>query len=217
MNDNTSLWRQSVPTRGHSLDDLRLFAAVARAGGFTAAARSLDVPKQTISRRIALLERSLGVRLLHRTTRRTRLTDVGADFATRCEEIVRLAEEAAHEASSTRSEPSGVLRITADPVLGETFLPDLVVAFAAAWPDVGVEVLLTRRHVDLEGEGFDLAFRIGRRPSPSLDATSLGPARVHFCASPSYLEAHGMPAGPADLERHSCVILDGHDAWPGLL
>ena len=169
------------------LEDMRLFARVAAARSFTGAARQLGIPKQTLSRRVAGLEHALGVRLLHRTTRRLYLTEVGAAYAERCDEVIRMAEEANRSVTDAGEVPKGTLRVTADPVFGEAFLGGVITEFARRWPEVHVEVVLTRRRVDLVEEGFDLAFRVGRVDDPALTATRLGPARVRYCASPRYL------------------------------
>lgn len=199
------------------LEDMRLFAKVAEAKSFTGAARLLGVPKQTLSRRVAELEQALDVQLLHRTTRRLHLTDVGAAYAERCVEIVRLAEDANRAVTDTRQVPRGVLRVTADPVFGEAFVAGLVVEYASRWLEVHVDVVLTRRRVDLVEEGFDVAFRVGRVEDPALTATSLGPARVRYCASPAYLARRGTPASPEDLRAHEClaVVSEGTPVrWP---
>src|SRR5262245_36686415 len=199
------------------IEDMRLFASVADAKSFTGAARRLGMPKQTISRRIAELERALGVDLMHRTTRRLQLTDSGAAYAERCAEIVRLAAEANRSLSDVNEVPHGTLRVTADPVFGEAFLRDLVVDYAKAWPEVRVDVVLTRRRVDLLEEGFDVAFRIGQVDDPALSGVSLGPARVRYCASPEYIARRGAPVTPDDLGRHDCIVVtsDGAPArWP---
>jgi DNA-binding transcriptional LysR family regulator len=199
------------------LEDMRLFAKVAEARSFTSAARLLGVPKQTLSRRVAELEQELGVQLLVRTTRRLHLTDVGAAYAARCAELVRLAEEANHAVTDTLQEPKGVLRVTADPVFGEAFVTGLVVEYARRWPQVQVDVVLTKRHVHLLEEGFDVAFRIGKVEDPALTATSLGPARVRYCASPEYLERRGVPTNPEQLQQHECILVVSEGApvrWP---
>ena len=199
------------------MEDMRLFAAVAEARSFTAAADSLGIPKQTLSRRIARLERALGVQLMHRTTRRLHLSDAGRAYADRCAEIVRIASEANRAVTDAQEIPRGTLRITADPVFGEAFLGDLVIEYAREWPDVAVEVVLTRRRVDLVEEGFDVAFRIGHVDDPALSGVNLGPARVRYCASPAYLARCGVPATPDDLERHECLLVVSDGApmrWP---
>ena len=200
-----------------NLDDLRLFAKVVEAGSFTAAARVLAMPKQTLSRRIAELERELDVQLLRRTTRKLHLTEVGAAYAARCAELVRLAEDAHRAVSDAREEPAGALRITADPLFGELFLAPLAIEFAQRWPRVALDLVLTQRRVDLVDEGFDIAFRIGHIDDSALIATQLGPARIRYCASPAYLAARGTPAEPGDLAHHDCVVLVADSApmrWP---
>lgn len=196
-----------------SLDDMRLFAKVAEAGSFTAAAQIIGMPKQTLSRHIAELERALGVPLMRRTTRSLRLNAVGAAYAERCAEIARNADEANRAVSDAHEAPSGTLRVTADPVFGEAFLGDLVVEYARRWPDVRLDVVLTRRRVDLVEEGFDVAFRVGHVDDASLAGVNLGPARVQYCASPAYVARRGAPKTPADLQRHDCIVV-GSDGTP---
>jgi DNA-binding transcriptional LysR family regulator len=200
-----------------SLDDMRLFAKVAERKSFSAAARELAVPKQTLSRRVAQLEQALGMQLLHRTTRRLHLTDVGAAYAARCAEIVRLAEEADRAVTDTHQEPRGLLRVTADQVFGDAFVTGLVVEYARRWPAVQVDVVLTSRRVDLIEEGFDIGFRVGEVDDAALTATRLGPARVRYCASRSYVARRGEPARPRDLARHDCIVVAGGGGpvrWP---
>ncbi|HZA12956.1 MAG TPA: LysR substrate-binding domain-containing protein [Myxococcaceae bacterium] len=199
------------------LEDMRLFAKVAEARSFTAAGRFLGMPKQTLSRRISELEAALDVQLLHRTTRWLHLTDVGAAYAERCAEIVRMAEEANQVVTDTKQVPRGVLRVTADPVFGEAFVTGLVVEYARRWPQVQLDVVLTRRRVDMVEEGFDVAFRVGRVDESGLTGTRLGPARVRYCASPAYLTRRGTPRRPEDLRAHECILVvsDGTPVrWP---
>ena len=198
------------------LEDMRLFATVAEAKSFTGAARLLGMPKQTVSRRMAELERALGVDLMHRTTRKLRLTDAGAAYAQRCGEIARLAEEANRAASDVHEVPRGTLRITADPVFGDAFLAALVNEYAARWPETRVEVVLTRRRVDLIEERFDAAFRVGRPDDGALTAIELGAARVLYCASPAYVARRGAPSKPAELADHDCLVVSdgGPMRWP---
>jgi DNA-binding transcriptional LysR family regulator len=195
---------------------MRLFAKVAEAKSFTAAARALGIPKQTLSRRVAELERALGVQLMQRTTRRLIVSDAGAAYAERCAEMLRLADEANRLVVDANDVPRGVLRVTADPVFGEAFLGGVLVEYARAWPDVRVEIVLTRRRVDLVEERFDVAFRVGEVGVTSLAGFRLGPARVRYCASRSYVAKHGAPRTPEQLEAHACIVV-GDDAsvrWP---
>jgi DNA-binding transcriptional LysR family regulator len=198
------------------IEDMRLFASVADAKSFTGAARRLGMPKQTISRRIAELERALGVDLIHRTTRRLELTDAGAVYAERCAEIVRLAAEANRSVSDVNDVPHGTLRVTADPVFGDTFVTGLVTDYAKTWPDIRIEVLLTRRRIDLVEERFDIAFRIGQPEDAALRGIALGPARICFCASPAYVARRGAPSKVEEIAQHDCIVVsDGGPArWP---
>jgi DNA-binding transcriptional LysR family regulator len=199
------------------LDDMRLFAAVAAANSFTGAARELEMPKQTVSRRIGELEHELGVQLVLRTTRRMQLTPAGERYAARCAEMVRIADDANRALGDESELPRGTLRITADPLLGEAFLPPIVHELAMRWPDVRLEILLTQRRVDLIEEGFDIAFRIGHVDDDSLEGRALGPARIRFCASPAYLRRRGRPKAPRALADHDCIVVRadlGATSWP---
>jgi DNA-binding transcriptional LysR family regulator len=199
------------------LDDLRLFAMLAELGSFTAAARALAIPKQTLSRRIALLETRLGAQLVHRTTRTLRLSQIGAAYAERCAAIVRAASEANDAVRDADRVPRGVLRISTDPLFGDAFVGDLVIEQALRWPELGIEVSSTRRRVDLIDEGFDVAFRVGRVDDPRLTATALGPARVRYCAAPEYVRRRGRPRSGAELAAHECILVAGPDeavSWP---
>jgi DNA-binding transcriptional LysR family regulator len=198
-----------------SLEDMRLFAAVADAKSITLAARSLRVPKQTLSRRVAGLERALGVELLRRTTRSLSLTPAGIAYAERCAQIVRIAEAANRAASASDDVPRGKLRVTADPIFGEAFVGDLVIEYARRWPEVTIELVLTRRRVDLGEEGFDAAFRVGDVGDEALRGMKLGPARVRYCASPAYLADAPPLVTPKDLARHACILAeDMPPRWP---
>ncbi len=199
------------------LDDMRMFAAIAGSTSFTAAARTLGMPKQTLSRRVAELERALGVELVFRTTRQLQLSDVGVAYAARCAELVQLAAEANDAVLEAGESPRGTLRVSADPVFGEAFLSELIVELARRCPALGVDVQLTRRRVDLIDERFDVAFRIGELDDPALRGFELGPARVRYCASPRYLRRRGAPNTPEALSEHDCIVISsepGAVRWP---
>ncbi|HWB80196.1 MAG TPA: LysR substrate-binding domain-containing protein [Nannocystaceae bacterium] len=144
---------------------------------------------------------------MHRTTRRLQLTEIGAAYAERCEEIVRIAEDANRAASDAQTRPVGNLRITADPVFGEAFLGALVIEYARRHPELRVEVALTRRRVDRLEEGFDVAFRVGQVDEPALAGFALGPARVRYCASAEYVRRRGAPSSPDHLAAHDCIAI----------
>ncbi len=200
-----------------NLDDMRLFAAAADAKSFTDAGRKLGLPKQTLSRRLARLEEQLGVQLMVRSTRRMELTEAGAAYADRCADIVRQAAEATRALTDAQTDPKGILRITADPVFGDAFVSDLAVAYATRFPDVELDVVLTRRHVNLIEEGFDIAFRVGHVAQTGLTATPLMPADVKFCGNPDYFSRYGTPSLPEDLKDHRCILVPSEGTsmrWP---
>lgn len=194
-------------TESISLDDMRIAAALGGAQSFTAVGKALAMPKQTVARRIGQLEESLGVRLVERTTRSFRLTTVGQMYAERCGELIRLAEATNQEARGEATEVSGTLRVTADPLFGELFLPELLAAFAARHPAIRVDAVLTSRLVELAEERFDVAFRIGALADSSLVATRVADARLAFCAAPSYLRRRGRPRHPEELVEHDTIAL----------
>ena len=189
------------------LDDMRLVAELVLAKNFTEVARRLAMPKQTVSRRVAQLESGLGVRLVDRTTRSFRMTAIGRGYAERCMEVMRLADDVNRSVRGEGAEVSGTLRVTADPLFGEQFLPALIAAFAVSHPSVRLDVTLTSRNVDLIEEGFDLAFRVGAPPDPSLVATRIGGTELVFVASAGYAAKHGLPRLPEDLAAHDCIAL----------
>lgn len=209
------------------LDDMRLFARLFHRGtsdaapphleSMSAAARALGVPKQTVSRRLARLERSLGVELVRVTGRVMRLTQPGAAYAARCAEIVRLADDANRETIDAARAVRGVLRVTADPVFGDAFLGALLVDYAARHPEVKLDVVLTRERVDLARERFDVAFRVGAPADAQLHGVRLGVARVRFCANPTWASHRSLPLGPHELAKGDALVVasdGGEPRWP---
>jgi DNA-binding transcriptional LysR family regulator len=188
------------------LNDIMVFVRVVEAGSFTAAARLLGMPKTTVSRRIAALEREVGVRLIQRTTRSLTVTDAGRLYYERSGEALRTIEDANLRLAEARAEPSGTLRISAPVGFGGSFLTGTVTDFLARHPKARVELLLTDDQLNLVEHGIDLAFRTGLLPDSTLVARKLGSTHRILCASPGYLARHGVPALPADLARHDCVI-----------
>jgi DNA-binding transcriptional LysR family regulator len=161
--------------------------------------------KAAVSRHVAELESRLGVRLMHRTTRRLSLTPEGEVFHARCRELLGGVDEAEAEISSRSGEASGVLRINVPFSFGLLHLAPLWVAFMAQHPQVTLDVTLADRVVDLVEEGFDMAVRIARLPSSSLVSRPLTSTRLVLCASPAYLRARGHPAHPAELAGHDVL------------
>ncbi len=187
------------------LNEMAIFAEVAKTGSFTAAAASLGVPKSTVSRKVSNLEARLEARLLQRTTRSLSLTEVGEAYYAQVLVMMRAAREAESVANSLTSGPTGTLRITAPPLLGEVFLWDIAHEYMDLYPEVDVDLMLHMRLVDLVGEGFDLAIRVSRNEDSSLIARILGQTYLVCAASPEYLDTHGRPEHPRDLAHHECM------------
>lgn len=196
------------------LNELAVFSAVVRHGGFTAAATALGMQKSTLSRMVARLEERLETRLLLRTSRQLSVTEAGRVFLERCDEGLRLLDAA--EGVVEPVEPAGTVRMTAMPDFAERFVAPLVAQFAKAHPRVQVELILTTRLVDLVEERVDLAIRSGPLPDSSLVARRIGTARRCLVASPAYLEARGRPRSVSDLVRHDVLAYrttDGAVSW----
>ncbi|TIO06413.1 LysR family transcriptional regulator [Mesorhizobium sp.] len=188
------------------LNDIVVFTRVVEAGSFTAAARLLAMPKTTVSRRIAALEREVGVRLLQRTTRSLNMTDAGRLYYEQSSQALRTLEDANLRLAEARAEPSGTIRISAPVGFSGYFLTQAVVDFLAMFPKTKVELRLTDDKLNLVEDGIDLAFRTGVLQDSTLIARKLGSTHRLLCASPDYLARHGVPEAPADLTGHQCVI-----------
>lgn len=198
------------------LQQLRSFLAVVRAGSFVGAADATGLSKAAVSRHVAELEAHLGVRLLHRTTRRLALTDDGQRFQARAADLVASLEELEAETLSSGGEAVGRLRINAPVTFGNLHLAPLWPRFLAANPKVALDITLNDRVVDLVDEGFDVAIRISSRLDPQLVSRRLATSRVVLCASPGYLAAHGTPAHPRELAGHAIFAYSywsGGDDW----
>jgi DNA-binding transcriptional LysR family regulator len=184
------------------LNSLVVFAKVVEAASFSEAARRLKMPISTVSRRIAELEDQLGVRLLERSTRNLRLTELGAEVLEHAIRSAELSDAVASMVSNRLSDVFGTLRLSAMPSISDTLLTPLVTAFQASYPNVRVQILVTERLVDLIAEGVDLAFRLGALKDSSLVARRILTYRHQLVASPSYLENCKAPLKPQDLLDH---------------
>lgn len=187
------------------LDEIATFVRVIETQGFSKAAVSLGIPKSTVSRRVARLEEQLGVRLLHRTTRRMRATAEGQQFFDRVAPAVAALRLAAQDVAEGRDSPRGLLRMTAPVDFGHAYLAPVVAGFAAAHSDLEIRVVLTGRMVDMVKEGFDLAIRAGDLDDSSLIAKRLGVADFWLAASPGYLAERGIPRRVSELSEHECL------------
>src|SRR6266702_7857908 len=194
-------------TRIDSLPALIAFSRVVSAGSLSAAAREMDLPLSVVSKRLAQLEKSVGVRLIQRTTRRQTLTEEGALFHARVVRVLDEIEQAEELLSQRRHEVSGLLRVTAPGQLGRQKIAPLIADFQRLHPQLTVQLELTDAVVDLVESGFDLAIRFGSLADASLIARTLAPNFRVLCASPAYLQAHGTPKHPDELTSHRCILI----------
>lgn len=187
------------------LSEHQTFVHVVDSGSFSAAARSLGVSKSHVSKQIGRLEERLGARLLQRTTRRVALTEAGRAFYERCARILEDLEEAELAVSRMQSTPTGTLRLTAPFSFGLDYVAPAVGEFLHQHARLNVDLDYTDRYVDIVGEGYDMAVRIGKLRDSSLIARKLAPMRLFTVASPDYLKTAGIPGTPEDLRTHSCL------------
>ena len=184
------------------LNSLMIFAQVVDANSFSEAARRLKIPASTVSRRIAELEDQLAVRLLDRTTRRLRLTKVGAEILEHAQQGAQLSETVSNIASNFGATVSGKLRLSAPPSISDSLLAPLINRFQARYPEVNVHVLIAERAIDHIADGVDLIFRIGQLKDSSLVGKKLLSYRHQLLASPDYLKNHPPLKHPQDLLKH---------------
>jgi len=184
------------------LNSLVIFAKVIEAKSFSEAARRLRMPVSTVSRRVAELEDELGIRLIQRSTRSLRLTDVGAEFLERARHCADLSAEVETIASNHLSNVAGTLRLSAPPSISESLLAPLVLSFQESYPEVRVQVLVTERMLDHIPDGVDIVFRLGAMKDSTLMTRRILTYRHQLVASPAYLEKHKPPAMPQDLHGH---------------
>jgi DNA-binding transcriptional LysR family regulator len=185
------------------------FMKVVEEGGFTAAARALELPKSSVSRSVALFEEELGVLLLRRSTRRVELTEAGRLFYERAAHALAGLEDAQAAVADLQGSLKGTVRVTAPADAGVWILGPLVAKFVEEHPGVHVDVLLTTRVIDLVAEGVDFALRASKITDTNLVARRLAPRDAALFASPRYLAKRGTPARPAELSAHDCVIFRG--------
>lgn len=190
------------------LASMELFVAVANAKGFRRAAEQLDMPNSTLSRRISDLEKEIGVRLFHRSTRKVELTEAGQAYFRRCEGIVAEARIAHESLMELAERPSGLLRVSMPVDLAISYLAPAIKRFGELYPLIDFEMDLTPRRVDLVTDGFDCAIRIGTPPpTPStLIARQIGLLPRYLYAAPEYLRDAPALGHPQDLARHQCVL-----------
>ena len=198
------------------LDAMSTFVAVVEAGSLSAAARRLNTPLATVSRKVSELESHLRTKLFNRSSRKLVLTDAGSSYVVACKRILADVTEAERAASGEYSAPTGELIVTATIGLGRIYLIPILADFLKAYPDIKVSLILTDRVLSLFEEQIDVALRLGALSDSSLIAIRVGAIRRMICASPAYLAARGTPRTPDDLAGHDCIIYAGlvsPDVW----
>jgi len=196
--------------------EIQTFVSVAEAGSFVGAAQALNLSKAAVSRHVVDLENRLGIRLLHRTTRRVSLTSEGQVFFARSKELLAELNDAEQEVTAQQEAVSGLLRVNAPFTFGILHLAPLWGLLRQQHPKLAVEVTLADRQVDLVEEGYDLAIRIAAMDSSTLVSRQLATSRMTLCASPEYLDLNGVPHHPADLTQHQVIAysyLRTRDEW----
>ena len=185
---------------------MRLFTRVVQTGSFSAVARESGISQSSVSKNLAALEAKLGARLLARTSRKLKLTEVGCDYYERCLPILMEIDEAEATVRSMTSNPSGVLRVNVPVSFGQRHVIPRMSEFMRAYPNVKLDIMLLDRQVDLVAEGVDVAIRIGILDDSSLIARRLGDSPRLLVASKSYLQKHGRPNHPDELKNFDCLV-----------
>lgn len=200
----------------NDLNDMAIFSKVAELGGISAAARAMHMPKSRVSRRVAAVEDELGVRLLERTTRSVRLTEVGGIYYQHCKRIVEEARCARESVNQMLDSPRGHLRISASVTIGQHLLAPHIGEFIANYPEVEIELNLNNRRVDIITEGYDLVVRVGDLEDSTLVSKRLGTDHAMLFASPDYLQRCGTPRQVDELQKHRCLVMSDSarpDQW----
>ena len=196
-----------------NIEHLKLFVRIARTCNISAAGQEQDLSPAVASAYISKLEDNLGVRLVHRTTRKVSLTEEGEAFLPHAEEILTNIETARASVGDGEHNPKGVLRVTAPASFGRMHIVPALEKFLARYPDLSVDFRFNDSIVDLVEGGFDIAIRDAALKDSNLFARKLAPDRRIVCASPEYIKNHGAPKTPQDLTDHKCVNLMGLDTW----
>jgi DNA-binding transcriptional LysR family regulator len=199
------------------LQGVQDFLAVVENGGFTAAAEVRNASKSHVSRQVSRLEARLGTRLLTRTTRHVRLTDMGQLYYERCRSALDELDAAEADLADLQARPKGRVRLTAPGIYAERYVAPALAEFVALHPEVEIELDTQMTTVDVVDAGYDLAIRMSSLSDSSLIARRVEARRIVVCGSPGYLEAHGVPGTPEALAGHDCLTLRGMSwrfAWP---
>ncbi|WP_434778922.1 LysR family transcriptional regulator [Neisseria sp. Ec49-e6-T10] len=195
------------------LNDMALYVEVVKAMSFRKASEATGVPNSTLSRRICMLEKEIGLRLLHRTTRKIELTESGQIYYERCRRIVEEARLAHEQLGDMLAQPTGLLRASLPVDFALNYMAPLLIEFAQLYPNITFEFDLTPRRVDLVSEPFDVAIRMGEQKDSNLIARQLAKLSVYLYASPKYLEVSGEPSHPRELGLYECLGFPKYGVW----
>ncbi|HEY7638770.1 MAG TPA: LysR family transcriptional regulator [Steroidobacteraceae bacterium] len=193
------------------LDNVAIFVKVAQYESISRAARSLGMPISTVSRRLSVLESQLGATLLRRTTRRVSLTPQGRDYFNQCQEPLSLLQDAERVLTQGQQQPEGLLRMSVPVALGQPSFLEFLSRFLKAQPRIRVDLFITNTFLDLVAENVDVAIRFGELRDSSVVATRIGKNVRYLVATPEYMKGRPLPAEPAELARHDCVLLHGRN------
>ena len=188
------------------LTSMSVFVRVAKAGSFAGGASELGISRAMATKHIMQLEGSLGTRLFNRTTRSLNLTDVGASYLERCQQVLLDVEEMEAAVTHLQTEPRGVLKISAPPVIGAKHITSAIAEFLKIHPDLTVDLILQSSTGDLIDEGIYIGIYLGDLADTSMVARKLASSSMVVCGSPDYLAKHGIPNTPEDLRNHSCLV-----------
>ncbi len=198
------------------LIDLRVFCCVARRSSFNAAAAELGISPAYVSKRIAGLEKALGLALFHRTTRRVSITDEGEAAVVWARKVLDTADSLTQEMARTKATPTGALRISTSLRLGRNHVAHILAVLKRSYPGLDIWLELVDRRVDVLGEGFDVDIRVGEVSEPYLVAHPIASSVRVLCAAPAYLAHRGMPKTLADLAQHDCLLFRDRDQAYGV-
>ena len=185
---------------------IEIFARVVEARSFSGAAARLGISKSAVSKHVSRMEKSMGVRLLNRTTRNLSVTEIGKEWYERCAQILVQAEEAEALVAHLQAEPRGLLKVNVPVAFGVLHIASRIAELLIDWPQLRIEMTLNDRTVNLADEGYDACVVIDKNPNPAFVARKLAPIRRKLCATAAYFERHGLPAKARDLAGHNCLV-----------
>jgi DNA-binding transcriptional LysR family regulator len=198
-----------------AISDLAFFVELVKRGSLSALAREIGVTPPAVSTRLAQMEKRLGVRLLNRTTRRLSATQEGELYLSHGSRLLTELEELDQMVSNSRAVPKGLLRVNATFGFGRRHIAPAISVFAQRFPEVGIQLALTDRAMNLMDQAFDVGIAFGSPPDSRMVARRIAPNRRFLCAAPGYLATAGMPVTPRDLQKHRCIVLRESDAAYG--